>query len=74
MKAIWPRNVPHCRKFFLEITIWGPLLSISGRQSWTTTALSGKETVTMKLTKKAAVKLFHHTPITYLLSTLTGLV
>jgi len=33
-----------------------------------------KKTVTMKLTKKAAVKLFHHIPITYLLSTLTGLV
>jgi len=27
----------------------------------------------MKLTKKAAVKLFHHTPITYSLSTFTGL-
>ena len=29
MKAIWPRDAPHCRNTFLEITIGGPV-SISG--------------------------------------------
>jgi len=29
VKAIWPRDAPHCRNTFLEITIGGPV-SISG--------------------------------------------
>jgi len=66
----WPRDVPRCRNIFLEITIRGPCKHLGG-QIWATTELSGTKTVTMKLTKKAAVKLFlfYHTPSTYLLST-----
>jgi len=39
-------------------------------QGWAATALSGTKTVTMKLTKKAAVKSSDHTPTTHLLSIL----
>ena len=46
---------------------WEAPVSISGGQSWAATSLL--ETVTLKLTKKAAVKLSDHTPITYLWST-----
>jgi len=54
-------------KYFFRNHHWGVPVGISGGQSWATTALSGTKTVTLKLKKKAAVKLFDHTPITYLL-------
>ena len=65
MKAIWPRDVPHCRNIFFRNHHWGAHVDILGGQSWATTALPGTKTVTMKLTKKAAVKLFDNTPIKY---------
>ena len=43
-------------KYFLEITIRGPCKHFWG-QIWAATALSGTKTVTVKLTKKAAVNL-----------------
>ena len=47
-----------CRyvKIFLEITIGGPCKHFGG-QIWAATALLGAKTVTMKLTKKAAMNL-----------------
>ena len=68
MKAVCPRDVPHCRNIFLEISTVDPCKHFEWK-SWATMALSGTKTATMKLTKKAAVKLFDYTLITHLLST-----
>ena len=55
--------------YFFRNYQWGAPASIFGGKIWAARALSGTNTVTMKLTKKTAVTLSDHTPITYLLST-----
>jgi len=67
VNAIWPQVVPLCWNIFLEISTRDTCQHFGGK-SWANMALSRTKTVTMKLTKKAAVKLFDHTPITYWLS------